>query len=171
MKTPKRRSWLLVILAVLAVSVIAANIVVDLYTRERPNYTRIEDGLWLGGYVPEPPRRTQVVLNLCETPDPYQVAVHKHEPIIDAEPAPSIDWLRQQVEFIANERAKGHIVYVHCRNGVSRSALVMIAYLMQRENWSVEQATTYVKERREVRPNPAFRKLLGEWEQAVKTSP
>ena len=35
----------------------------------------------------------------------------------DAEPAPTLDWLRVQVEFIDAERAAGRTVYVHCRNG------------------------------------------------------
>jgi hypothetical protein len=168
MKIRWRRSWLILILAVLALSVVAANVAVDYLTREPPNYTRIEDGLWLGGYVQAPPPRTQAVLNLCETPDPYQAEVHKHEPIRDAEPAPSLAWLREQVDFITTERAKGHVVYVHCRNGVSRSAMVTVAYLMEREKWSLDEALRYLKERRDVRPNPAFMTLLREWEQVTK---
>ena len=61
-------------------------------------------------------------------------------------------------------------MYVHCRNGVSRSAMVMAAYLMRRENWNREQALEFLRSRRPgVRPNPAFLALLSEWEQTLKS--
>lgn len=140
----------------------------DRATREPPNYTLIEDGLWLGGWVTEPPAGAHAVLNLCETDDPYRTPSHRWEPIRDAEPAPSLDWLRERVSFIAGERAAGHAVFVHCRNGVSRSAMVMTAYLMQREKWPRDRTLEYLRSKRPiVRPNPAFMKLLDEWEKQM----
>src|SRR5689334_18278539 len=38
---------------------------------EGPNYSRIEDGLYLGGFVDAPPPGTRAVVNLCEQDDPY----------------------------------------------------------------------------------------------------
>jgi Dual specificity phosphatase, catalytic domain len=164
-----RRTWLAVALACTAFAVVVVHLVVDQVTREPPNYTRIENGLWLGGYVAEPPSGTQAVLNLCETEDPYRVETHKWEPIRDAEPAPSLEWLRQQVGFIESERAAGHVVFVHCRNGVSRSGMVMAAFFMRREKWSLDQSLEFLRSRRPgVRPNPAFMRLLLEWEQSLK---
>src|SRR5262249_50383478 len=64
------------------------------------NPPRVEEGLSLGGILAEPPPGTQAVLNVCETKDPYRAEVHRWEPIPDGEPAPSLDWLREQVEFI-----------------------------------------------------------------------
>jgi protein-tyrosine phosphatase len=44
-----------------------------------------------------------------------------------------------------------------------------VAYLMSREGWSRDEALAYVRSRRaEVRPNPAFMRLLLEWEESVK---
>lgn len=161
-----RRFWPLV---VLALAVGAVHLAVDRFTREPPNYSRIEDGLWLGGYVSEPPSGCRAVLNLCETEDPYRVESHRWEPIRDAEPAPSLDWLRSQVGFIEAERAAGRAVFVHCRNGVSRSAMVTAAYLMRREGWSRDQALEFLRARRPgVRPNPAFMLFLLEWERSLK---
>ena len=164
-----RRFWPVFALALAVFIALAVHISVDYFTREQPNYSRIEDGLWLGGFVMEPPPGSKAVLNLCELEDPYQAESHRWEPIRDAEPAPSLDWLRQQVAFIESERASGHVVYVHCRNGASRSSMVLAAYLMRRESWSSAQALDFLKSRRpEVRPNPAFMKLLSEWEHSLK---
>jgi protein-tyrosine phosphatase len=155
--------------AAAALAILAVHLLVDRLTREPPNYSQIEEGLYLGGYVAEPPRGTTAVLNLCETEDLYQVAVHRWEPIRDAAPAPGLDWLRQQVEFIEAQRQAGRSVFVHCRNGVSRSGLVVLAYLMARKGWSRDEALAFVRSRRPVvRPNPAFMHLLSEWEQSVK---
>ncbi len=169
MRWPRRRSWLVSVLAVAAIAVVVVNLVVNRLTREPPNYSQIEDGLWLGGYVSEPPPGTQAVLNMCESEDSYRVESHRWKPIIDAEPVPSLDWLREQVGFIESERAAGRVVYVHCRNGVSRSTMVVAAYLMQREHWSRDQALEFIRTWRPgVRPNPAFMLLLLEWERSLK---
>jgi hypothetical protein len=41
------------------------------YRAEGENYSLIEEGLFMGGDVQEPPRGTRAVLNLCEQNDPY----------------------------------------------------------------------------------------------------
>jgi protein-tyrosine phosphatase len=156
-----------VIIASLAVT--GFSLVVDWQTRELPNYTRIEDGLYLGGCVPEPPSGTRAVLNLCEFDDSYRPEVYRWRAIPDAAPAPTLDWLRQQVEFIDEQRRAGRPVFVHCYAGVSRSALVTTAYLMRRNGWSRDQALQFLQSRREVvRPNAAFLLLLLEWEAVVR---
>jgi hypothetical protein len=162
-----RSSVALILLAAL-VLVGAAYLVVAFITYEEPNYTRIDDGLYQGGFVDSPPWRTHAVLNLCETPDPYTREVHVWEPIPDATPVPSIAWLRERVEWIDAQRRGGNRVFVHCRNGVSRSGMVVVAYLMFKNRWSREEALAFVREKRPVtRPNPAFMELLAEWEKVV----
>ena len=162
------RFWPIVALGVCLTLAGSVHLGVEWWTREPPNFDRIEDGLWLGGYVGQPPPGTQAVLNLCESEDPYLAASHRWEPIRDAEPAPSLEWLREQVAFIEAERARGRTVYVHCRNGVSRSGMVVVAYLMAREGWSRDEAMAFVRERRTgLRPNPAFRELLLEWQRSL----
>src|SRR5262245_60157109 len=120
----RRGAWPILAVIVAALVVLTVHLAVDRLTREPPNYAEVEDGLYLGGYVPAPPQGTRAVLNLCESEDPYRVESHRWHPIPDAEPAPSLDWLRAQVTFIEAERAAGRTVYVHCRNGVSRSGMV-----------------------------------------------
>lgn len=164
-----RRFLLAIILACTALVVAIVLVAVDRGTREGPNYSWIEDGLWLGGSVAKPPPGTHAVLNLCELEDPYRVEFHKWEPIPDAEPAPSLQWLRSQVEFIQAQRTAGRTVFIHCKQGISRSSMVLAAYLMQREGWSRDEALAFLRSHRPgVRPNPAFMQLLLEWEQSLK---
>jgi hypothetical protein len=136
--------------------------------REPVNYTRIEKGLYLGGFVKEPPPGTKAVLNLCESEDPYRCEAHVWAKIRDAAPAPSLEWLMEQVTFVARERKTGKTTY-HCHAGVSRSAMVVTAYLMLKNDWTRDEALAHLREKRpQVRPNPVFMELLTEWEQALK---
>ncbi len=164
-----RRAWPFVGLCVAILVVAGVHLGVEWFTREPPNYSKIEDGLWLGGSVTEPPSGTRAVLNLCESEDPYHAESHRWEPIRDAAPAPSLDWLREQVGFIEAERTAGKMVYVHCRNGVSRSGMVVVAYFMARNGWTRDEAMDFVRARRSgLRPNPVFLQLLKEWEHTIK---
>ena len=163
------RDWRCLTLIAVTLSGVAGFSTVYFLTREEPNYSRIEEGLYLGGRVPEPPPGTQAVLNLCEAEDSYRTTVHKWNPIADAEPVPSIDWLRQQVEFIDSQRRARLQVYVHCLNGASRGGMVVVAYEMFKMKWTRDEALSFVRSRRPVvRPNPAFMQLLLQWEQVVK---
>jgi hypothetical protein len=137
--------------------------------QDGPNYSLIEEGLYLGGRVKEPPPGTEAVLNLCENEDPYRLDIHLWEAIPDSEPAPSLDWLRRAVAFVDGNRKAGRTTYVHCRQGVSRGGMVVTAYLMAKNRWTRDQALEYVRASRpQVRPNPAFMGLLLEWERVVR---
>lgn len=136
--------------------------------QEPPNYDQIEDGLYMGGTVDSPPRRTRAVLNLSEQPDRYSCEVVAHHAIPDGAPVPSLDWIHEQVEWIAAQRREGR-VYVHCAQGVSRSGLVVTAYLMYEHGWTAEQALGFLRSKRPVvRPNPLFQQLLTEWERYLQ---
>jgi hypothetical protein len=136
---------------------------------DKAPYSLIEEGLYAGRYTPSPPPGTTAVVNLCETKDPYEADVGLWEPIRDAPPAPSLDWLGRVVKFIEDQRQTGHTVNIHCANGVSRSGLVCIAYLMREHHWTLEQAMMFARSKRpEIRPNPAFGPLLTDWERALK---
>jgi hypothetical protein len=140
-----------------------------LMARDKPNYSRIERGLYLGGHVESPPPGTTAVLNLCEWNDPYACEHHVWAAIPDRAPAPSLAWLREQVDFIAEQREAGRTVYVHCFNGVSRGPMVVCAYLMFKHGWTRDEALAWLRERRpQTRPNPAFMELLDEWEKSPR---
>ncbi|MGH7171903.1 MAG: dual specificity protein phosphatase family protein [Gemmataceae bacterium] len=136
--------------------------------RQEDNYSRIEDHLYMGGAVAAPPRGTQAVLNLCEKEDPYHCEFHLWEPIADSEPAPSLDWLRRMVDLVDAKQRAGVTTYVHCRNGVSRSGMLVVAYEMRKNHWTRDEALAFVRSKRPItRPNPAFLRLLLEWERLV----
>jgi hypothetical protein len=133
-----------------------------------PNYTEIEDGLWMGGSVEAPPPGTRAVLNLCEREDPYHCEIHEWKKIPDGAPAPSLDWLRERVKFVNEQRQAGVPIYIHCAAGVSRAGLVTTAYFMQKNKWKRDEALAFVRSKREVvNPNPFFMQLLLEWEAEV----
>jgi hypothetical protein len=132
------------------------------------NYSLIEDGLYMGGAVPEPPPGTQAVLNVCTQTDPYRTPVYQWSPINDGPPPPSLGWLGQMVQFVATQRQAGATTFIHCQAGVSRSGLVTVAYEMSKNRWSVAQALSFVKSKRpQTNPNPAFTPLLNQWQQTV----
>ncbi|XP_028037862.1 dual specificity protein phosphatase 1B-like [Bombyx mandarina] len=55
-------------------------------------------------------------------------------------------------------------VLVHCHFGVSRSATLVIAYIMEKYKLTFEQAYVYVRQRRRfINPNPGFVKQLREY--------
>lgn len=58
---------------------------------------------------------------------------------------------------------------MHCHAGVSRSATVMIAYLMTKNQWSYEESLTFLKSKRKwVKPNPGFVEQLKAYERRLE---
>ena len=60
------------------------------------------------------------------------------------------------VAFLDSCRARNGRALVHCRAGVSRSATMVIGYLMQLKRWDLRTALRYVDTRRFVQPNSGF---------------
>ena len=60
-----------------------------------------------------------------------------------------------------------HKVLVHCAQGVSRSATLVIMYLMKKFDWSYSEAFDFAKKQRfQVQPNDGFIDQLREFEEA-----
>lgn len=69
----------------------------------------------------------------------------------------------------ANDFISRGVTLVHCRAGISRSASLVIAYLMKTRGWSLNRAMAYVKSRRGIiRPNPGFLKQLKSYEESLQ---
>lgn len=175
MKRFVAKYWLFIFLLCAGATALSAHLIASKADENPPevfpslNYSQIEDGLYLGGILSEPPKGVRAVLNVCETRDPYRAEFHLWEPIGDLGPAPDLDWLRAQVQFIDKHMRAGHPIYVHCRAGVNRSAMVTAAYLMWRDSLTRDEALGRIKEKRpRIGPFPVYKKFLAEWEKALK---
>ncbi|XP_055328215.1 dual specificity protein phosphatase 14-like [Paramacrobiotus metropolitanus] len=70
---------------------------------------------------------------------------------------------------IEEHRLAGGKVLVHCMAGVSRSASIVIAYLVKYQNLSLKEAYAAVRAARSIiRPNPGFWKQLIEYEYRIR---
>lgn len=67
----------------------------------------------------------------------------------------------EAIKWISEMKNKKMNVLVHCAGGVSRSASICIAYLMQTNGLSFQDAYLAVKKRRKcIKPNQNFVKQL-----------
>ena len=61
------------------------------------------------------------------------------------------------IDFFEEAKKEGGKVYVHCVQGVSRSATIVISYLMFTRKMTFHDAFSYVRERRGIiNPNTGF---------------
>ncbi|AXU41624.1 PTP-2 [Spodoptera eridania nucleopolyhedrovirus] len=63
-------------------------------------------------------------------------------------------------KFIEDKLKEGKNVYVHCHAGVSRSATLVIYFLMKHYKISLAEAYQIVVDRRNIRPNDSFLRQL-----------
>ena len=66
----------------------------------------------------------------------------------------------QALSFISNSLKQGKIL-VHCAAGVSRSASIVIAYIMVKNEYNFNTAKDFVKSKRScIWPNPGFQRQI-----------
>jgi protein-tyrosine phosphatase len=74
-------------------------------------------------------------------------------------------YFNQTFSIIDRELKAGKNVLVHCYAGVSRSATIVIAYLMRKYRWSMFKAINFVRSRRLIiNPNIYFVYQLQEYQ-------
>lgn len=89
---------------------------------------------------------------------------HKILPIKDLPQYPIIQHFDDAVNWITEKRKEKHNVLVHCHAGISRSATIVIAYLIRSQNWNPFQALEFVKQQRDrVKPNAGFWNQINEY--------
>lgn len=78
--------------------------------------------------------------------------------------------LDNTADQIHDEIMRGNNVLIHCAQGISRSATVVIGYLMKYNKMSYSDAYQYVKAARScIDPNPSFIEQLKRYEETLTT--
>lgn len=97
--------------------------------------------------------------------------IYDYVPIRDLEEDSISPYFKRTYEFIeAGIQAGG--VFVHCTAGVSRSASLVIAYLIKKYRAPYEEALSFVQRKRAcVKPNPGFERELKSFEKAAFVFP
>lgn len=129
----------------------------------------IEPGLYLGNIYSAKSLETLSslkvthVLALLESFEYYTKLEGIEYLTIEIDDCPScriIDYLPEALRFISNALKVGSII-VHCAAGVSRSASVVIAYIMVKYSLRYEEAVQIVRSKRScVWPNQGFQSQL-----------
>ena len=70
-------------------------------------------------------------------------------------------------EIIEQSLREGERVMVNCWQGASRSATVVLAFLIKYQGMKVEEALRMVKVKRDIRPNNYFLKYLIDYEETI----
>eukprot|EP01033_Poteriospumella_lacustris_P001987 gene1987-1446_t len=83
-------------------------------------------------------------------------------PIHDSVGQPLLPYIYSAMQFLeTNILHRQRTVLVHCAAGVSRSASMVIAFLMKQNRWDFDTARQFVWEKRPtINPNPRFEKEL-----------
>lgn len=90
----------------------------------------------------------------------------------DNSEVPIGDYFEVSHQFIEDARKNNSKVLVHCRKGVSRSATIVIAYVMKHKYQGFEDAFDYVKKKRSIiNPNLGFVLALEALESLQSLSP
>ena len=127
----------------------------------------IENKLWLGNYSAaedindlKNKKITKILTIMNEDYPKYKEEdgfIHKKFEVMDVVKQNIIQYFGECLNFIKGEEK----VLVHCKSGASRSATIVIAYLMWTQKMRYNNAMTFTKDKRFiVLPNRGFREQL-----------
>ena len=92
---------------------------------------------------------------------------HMVIPVEDSNVSDISRFFAQAIDFIASCRNYTNVL-VHCRVGASRSATLILAYLMKEFGMGLNEAFGFLKEKRwKIHPNPGFMNQLRQFERFV----
>eukprot|EP01071_Lankesteria_metandrocarpae_P006365 Lankesteria_metandrocarpae@DN4329_c0_g1_i1.p1 len=95
-----------------------------------------------------------------------------HVDVADSGVEPISEFFNDAADFIDKFLNRGESVLVHCKSGVSRSATVILCYLVTRKNFSLHDAFFHVRSKREVvSPNMGFMRQLCAVERSTHSRP
>ncbi|KAL7306943.1 hypothetical protein TKK_0000702 [Trichogramma kaykai] len=90
--------------------------------------------------------------------------------MIDAPSTNISQYFYPAADFIDNALRKGGRVYVHCVQGVSRSATLVVAYLMIKKGMLASEALRTVTLARNIQPNSGFLRQLADLDNSLRRS-
>ncbi len=136
-------------------------------------FCRVTKDLWIGGQPRGAGMRTlrsqgiTAVVNMRSEYDyPELAKLHELKYLrlpTDDDGAPALDDLARGVEFITDEIESGGRVYVHCWEGVGRSATMAAAYLVNKGSTPGNAWKEIRRARPFIRPTAAQMKRLDEY--------
>lgn len=139
--------------------------------------TLILPGLWLGSEKDEKDKEwvtaTGITHDVHATYTRPQVAAAKVCSVrIEDLPTENIyKHFEKTYKFIRKALDSGGKVFVHCQMGISRSASLIIAFLMKDRKMTLKQAKAFVEKKRDIiNPNSGFLKQLKKWEDHLRKS-
>ncbi|XP_063708938.1 dual specificity protein phosphatase MPK-4 [Culicoides brevitarsis] len=101
-----------------------------------------------------------LTIDSCPLPDNIRYnpqITSKYIKVFDVHKEDMLQYFEECIEFIENVIKKRMNVLVHCYYGVSRSATIVIAYIMKKHKMKYDKAFELVKSKRKlVGPNPGF---------------
>jgi protein-tyrosine phosphatase len=136
---------------------------------DEDDMNKIEDGLYLGNL--EAARNKNVleregithVLGLLDTfryYDKFDGIIYHTIELPDYQSQNILQYVPEALSFISEALNSGRIL-VHCAAGVSRSASIVISYMMVKHSWSFQSAFDYVRSKRScIWPNDGFQSQI-----------
>lgn len=141
----------------------------------------IEGFMFLGGSICAEERVTsflgiKLVVNLLDPEIPISANVSRSVevirfPIADCSGADIQGAFEGAFPVLQAAEKESKKTLVHCLQGISRSATVVIAYLMRTRSWTAAVALEFVRDsRQQVRPNRGFAEFLVKFEKSLGLS-
>ena len=81
-------------------------------------------------------------------------------PAVDLNSFPLQDYFHKSADWIEEMLKQGKVVLVHCVKGISRSATLILAFLIIKKKMTLQKAIETVKKKRSIAPNEGFMQQL-----------
>jgi protein-tyrosine phosphatase len=129
----------------------------------------ITDNIFLGNsedahnyYALKANNITHILTSAIEQDRPFTDSFHYlYFPIYDNPQVDISPYFCRAIEFIIDSQRRGGNILIHCAAGVSRSASMVIAYLIVIKRMSFSEAKNFVEIRRPIiNPNEGFQRQL-----------
>ena len=99
-------------------------------------------------------RNVAAIVNVTPTENPHRRILERKDvtllqiPVLDNKTAELYASFETAIAFIRQQRSNERCVLVHCHQGTSRSATIVVAYLMHTFRWPLRQALNFVLDHR-----------------------